>query len=126
MEQNFWNSLVRELLGDKLSLTVLLVNYLFAFMGTIIRWYIITKDAINVQANGLTKFSLKYWIKNNLLHKTLGFFASISLIFIAIRFPIEFGFTIVSYPLSVVLGLSLDKLSDIVKNILKIKFNKSL
>ena len=62
------------------------VAFFFAFLGMFLRWVWHTNKAI--QSNDTTpwKFDLAYWLRDNLLSKSLSIITTLIVIFISLRF----------------------------------------
>ena len=92
--------------------------FLFAFMGMFLRWFWSTSRGIkSIQNQSPAKFDLIYWIKDNILSKLNSFMASIIVIFVGLRFSnelLDFNFSMF---LALCIGLLIDYVSDLLKNL---------
>lgn len=117
MEPSLFQQVVKELLGENLTIAVLIAAYIFAFFGMILRWFFQYNKYGKKNPDSPAKFSWSYWIKDNVLPKLAAVLATIIIIFVSIRFPQELFGTVFSYGYSFAVGMSLDYISSILKNI---------
>jgi len=115
----FISQVVGELLGNELTMAVLITAYIFAFFGMFLRWYWMYQTKGKTDPNTPDNFILGYWLKDNLLPKLFGALATFIIIFISIRFPQEVLGTAFSYFYSFTVGIAFDYISSILKKLQK-------
>jgi len=86
--------------------------FIFAGVGIFIRWYITTRRGIRRSKRTPQKFNLWYWLRDNILKKLLTILGTTAVIFIFLRFSVEFFGKPASMFLSFLIGLFLDYLID--------------
>ena len=119
METTLSQQLVAELLGDKLTFTVLIAAYIFSFAGMFLRWYWMYQTKGKPDPTTPVKFNLGYWVRDNILPKLFGIFATFIIIFVSIRFPQELLGSAFSYVYAFTIGMSLDYVSSVLKKLSK-------
>jgi len=85
-------NVTQEFLGN-LNITTLVVCYIFSFIGMFYNWITTTRRSMKHNRNTPNKFSLIYWIENNIKHKLISWFGNIITIFLLLRFGEELGIT---------------------------------
>ena len=90
--------------------------YIFVFFGLIIKWYIQTKKSIKTNPRTPEKFSFKYWFWDNLLPKLQSLLVSGIIIFVCLRFSVEWFKMVPSMFFALGIGLGFDYLIDFVKS----------
>lgn len=119
MENVSW--IIHELLGENLTLGTLVVCYIFSAFGAILFWGKNTKNGIKKSKRSPSKFSLKYWIKNNIINKFITLLINCIVTFLWLRFYKDAGLNLTIqgfdllamgiYPISVLIGYNIDKFS---------------
>lgn len=105
--QQLW----KDILG-KMTPTLLLEVYFFAFLGMFIRWRRMVMKAVKTNPATPNKPNIRYWIVNNAIPKMLNLMMSIGVLFVFFRFTGE----LLNLPLTLfaalVMGFSVDLLVD--------------
>lgn len=111
-----WEQFWSLILGN-VTLTYYLASYVFVFIGLFFRAVYKTRDAIKKNAETPNKFSLKYWIKDNLLTKLLSFILNFFAAYLSLRFSSDWFGVEVSMGFAVVVGLCIDWFVDFIKKL---------
>ena len=88
-------AIFKELLGPNLTSTTLIVCYIFSFIGAILFWAKHTISGIKNSDATPNKFSLSYWIQNNLLKKVATLLVNIIITFLWLRFYKDAGLNLI-------------------------------
>lgn len=112
----FTSQVIQELLGSELTPVTLTVAYIFAGFGLLLRWYWQYYRKGRANPNTPQKFSLGFWLRDNLIPKLLGMIITIVVIFLSLRFPQQIAGDAFSYVYALGIGLGLDYFMDILKN----------
>jgi len=114
--------MIREIVSalfGTLTPVELITSFIFASLGIFIKWYFQTKAAVKHNPETPHQFSLCYWWDNN-KPKMIAFLATIAVLFVTIRFPKEIIGMEWSYAYALIVGLSFDRLAEIIKTKMKI------
>ncbi len=111
----FVKDLIDQVLGESLTPVTLVATYIFATIGLFIRWYFDTRKGVKKNLDTPRKFSMPYWLKNNLWHKVVSVFAVYSVIFVLVRFPADWGLEYVGYFGALIIGVAFDYFVDSIK-----------
>lgn len=110
-------TVMQHLLGGA-DTNVLIAAYIFALVGMII--YTLQSLLKGLKGNRRTPrhFSLKYWIKDNLLTKIVGLFVNLLIIFVFIRFSNELLGKPLTMFVALLIGFGVDYYADKLKDII--------
>lgn len=107
------SKVVTNILGTSLDTAGYISAFFFAGLGLFIRSYYRTMRSIKTNPNTPNKFSLKYYLKDNLLSKCNTVLFTIVIIFLGLRFPEMFGIKInLTVEMFMLLGFSLGLFFD--------------
>jgi hypothetical protein len=111
-----WDEFKANIFGDKLTLVGYASCYFFTLIGLFLRWRFTTIKAINNNLRTPEKFSLKYWITDNLLPKLLSIMTTGIIIFICLRFAFEWFGYFPSMLFALIIGIGFDWFYDFIKS----------
>lgn len=115
---NKWAELKENILGDKLTGIGYISAFFFSFLGLFLRWVFTANKATKKYDNGTpNEFSWSYWFKDNLSPKLLSLLTNIIVIFLCLRFSVEWFGMIPSMIFAVTVGLCFDWFADFIKKI---------
>jgi hypothetical protein len=117
VDNSVWQNLVDNILGENLDVAGYISCFLFAFIGLFLRWYWRSRKGVKNNPNSPNKFHWGYWLNRNLLPKLFSCMATFLIIFLSLRFSFELVGLLPSMILSLIVGLSIDKVSDLLKNL---------
>ena len=119
METTLSQQIIAQLLGESLTPVVLLVAYIFAYIGIFFRWFWMYQTKGKIDPTTPVKFNLNYWLRDNLLPKLFSVMATFLLIFISLRFAQELIGNVFSYWYALGVGLGLDYFASLLKKLSK-------
>ena len=108
------SEVVNNLLGE-LSISDYITAFIFALMGLIIRQYFVIKKSIKTNKKTPDNFDPKYWFKHNFFTRTTGVLVTVIVIYLCLRFSVEWFGMKVSWGLSFTLGFSFDYILDFIR-----------
>lgn len=108
---------VTDYVFGELSLNKLIGGYIFVTIGLLIRWIIFTKKGVKKNERTPERFSLMFWIKDNLLPKLTSLLGMILLTFIIFRFAEQYIGQVFSMAGALAVGLGWDYYVDKMKNL---------
>jgi hypothetical protein len=112
-----WSSeLKTNIFGDILTPIGYVSCFIFVFFGLIIKWYVQTRKGIKTNPRTPVKFNFKYWFWDNLLPKLQSLLVSGIIIFVCLRFSVEWFKMLPSMLFALGIGLGFDFLIDFVKS----------
>lgn len=100
--------LINLILGDDITFVMIIALYFFVTLGVILREYLRYKKRGKPNIITPEKFSISYWIKDNLFSKLFSFVANGIVVFVTLRFSNEILHVGVSMFLAFTVGLFLD------------------
>lgn len=107
----------RNILGGTLTWVSYFSAMVFTIIGSFIRWYWKTYDAVKNNPNTPNKFSFSYWLKDNALPKLAGLVTNLMVVFVCLRFSVELFNIPFSMLLALGVGLLFDWFFDFLKNL---------
>lgn len=116
--------IIADLLGN-LTLVNYIVAFIFVMLTLMLRWIWKTVDSVKNNKHTPHKFSLGYWIKDNVIYKFLSFISNMISVFILLRFSNELIGQNFSYFLVIVVGFGLDYFIDRLKSMQKKKLKRT-
>jgi hypothetical protein len=120
VSNSWWSDFFAMFLGSLTSIT-LVAGFILALFGLYLRWYFLVGAAIKYNTKTPEKFDLKYWWANNAKSKIMAILATVIVIFVSLRFPVEWFGVEVSMGYAFLIGLFFDWFVDFIKNKLKTK-----
>ena len=90
------------------------VAMLFVFFGLIVKWYIQVRRGVYKNPASPNRFSLNYFVGNNLWRKLFGLFANVVIAFLALRFSQEIFNVPFSMGFAASIGIGFDVVIDAV------------
>ncbi len=114
IESSWWDEFLATFLGT-IATTVLVAAFLYAFFGIVVRSYFKTTAAVKYKSTTPNKFSLKYWLENNFGRKIITIAATIIMVFVTLRFPMEWFGVELSMMYAFCVGLCFDYVLDMYK-----------
>ena len=101
-----------DLLTGLIPVVYYLAAYVFVFLGLVIKWYVQIRKGVKTNPETPERFSWKYFIAHNLFTKLFGFFASVVITFVALRFSVEIFNLPMSMFFAFLLGIGFDFVVD--------------
>lgn len=93
-------------------------GFIFVLIGLFIRWFYTTRKGIKkIDNNTPMKFDLVYWIKDNIIPKSLSILVTFLIVFVTLRFPMEIVGIQFSMFYCLLVGLGLDYIIDKIKKL---------
>lgn len=107
---------VKEYLFGGVSIATYIGGFLFALIGMFIRWFITTKKGIKKNPETPVKFSWSFWFKDNFLRILTAMGGTLAVLFVAMRFPVEWFGVQLTMPLAFAFGFFFDWLVNYIEN----------
>lgn len=108
---------VKENILGALTIGDYIAAFVISFAGMLIRWYITTRKAIKTNPETPHKFSLMFWVRDNVLTKLGSLGATIAVIYAFMRFSIDLIGQPATMFLAFLIGLFFDWAVDLLDNI---------
>lgn len=112
------NEIMDNIMGA-LSLGTYISAFFFAGLGLFLRHAIIVRKAVKTNPDTPQKFNFQYWFKNNFMTKMTVVLTNIVVIFLMLRFSVEWVGMEVSMAFAFIVGLSIDWAYDIIRKMQK-------
>jgi hydrogenase-4 membrane subunit HyfE len=105
---------ISNVLGT-LSISDYISAFIFASLGLIVRHYLIVKKSLKKNPKTPNNFDPKYWFKNNFFTKLSGILIIYIIIYLCLRFSVEWFGIKVTMTFAFTLGVGFDYVLDIIK-----------
>lgn len=101
-----------------LTLSDYLSAFFFAMIGLFLRHVFMIRKGVKCSTNDSpTKFSWAYWFKNNFMTKLTAIGSTVAIIFLCLRFSVDWFSIEVSMGFAFIIGLAFDWFYDFVRKL---------
>jgi len=113
------NSEITDNILGSLTLSTYISAFFFAGLGLFLHHTIVVKKGVRTSESTPMKFSWSFWFKNNFMTKMTVILTNIIVIYLMLRFSVDWVGMEVSMAFAFVVGLSIDWAYDLIRKLQK-------